>query len=42
MSSEKRAEVSRTCPLDDVVILLHVLNMLGPGHHLFISAVSKA
>jgi hypothetical protein len=42
MSSEKRAEVSRKCHLDDVVILLHVLNMLGPGHHLFISAVSKA
>jgi hypothetical protein len=23
-------------------ILLHVLSTLGPGHHLFISAVSKA
>jgi hypothetical protein len=29
-------------PLEDAGILLHVLNILGPGHHLFISAVSKA
>jgi hypothetical protein len=34
--------MSVNTPLDDTGILLHVLNILGPGHHLFISAVSKA
>ena len=29
-------------PLENAGILLHVLNILGPGQHLFISAVSKA
>eukprot|EP00953_Heterococcus_sp_UTEX-ZZ885_P015433 8692-Heterococcus_DN1.PRE.1 len=42
MSSSKHADVAITCPLDDAGILLHVLNNLGPGHHLFISAVSTA
>jgi hypothetical protein len=38
----KRATVAITAPLDDAGILLHVLNILGPGHHIFISVVSKA
>jgi hypothetical protein len=42
MSSGKHADVAITCPLDNAGILLHVLNNLGPGYHLFISAVSKA
>jgi hypothetical protein len=42
MSLSKRAVSSATSPLEDASILLHVLNILGPGHHLFISAVSKA
>jgi hypothetical protein len=33
--------VSLTSPLDHAGILLQVLNTLGPGHHLFISDVSK-
>eukprot|EP00953_Heterococcus_sp_UTEX-ZZ885_P004770 3062-Heterococcus_DN1.PRE.2 len=42
MSSNKRAFVGVVSPLEDAGILLHVLNILGPGHHLFVSAVSKA
>jgi hypothetical protein len=42
MSSAKRAVIIVTSPLDDAGILLHVLSILGPGHHLFMSAVSKA
>eukprot|EP00953_Heterococcus_sp_UTEX-ZZ885_P026479 14293-Heterococcus_DN1.PRE.1 len=42
MSSTMRAATSTACTLQDAGILLHVLNILGPGHHLFISAVSKA
>jgi hypothetical protein len=42
MSSSKRAVNGATCPLEDAGILLHVLNSLGPGHHLFIISVSKA
>jgi hypothetical protein len=42
MASIKRAFVGVVSPLEDAGILLHVLNILGPGHHLFISAVSKA
>jgi Ankyrin repeats (3 copies) len=42
MSSNKRAVASATSPVDDSGILLQVLTFLGPGHHLFISAVSKA
>jgi hypothetical protein len=42
MSLIECAEVGLASPLDDAGILLHVLNSLGPGHHLFISAVSKA
>jgi hypothetical protein len=34
--------VGVTSLLDDAGILLHMLNILGPGQHLFISAVSKA
>jgi hypothetical protein len=41
MSTTKRAASAAT-PLDNAGILLHVLTKLGPGHHLFISAVSKA
>jgi hypothetical protein len=39
--STKRDSVSLTSPLDNAGILSHVLNILGPGQHLFISAVSK-
>eukprot|EP00953_Heterococcus_sp_UTEX-ZZ885_P020046 11203-Heterococcus_DN1.PRE.2 len=42
MSSDKRAVSGATSPLEDAGILLRVLNNLGPGHHLFISAVSRA
>eukprot|EP00953_Heterococcus_sp_UTEX-ZZ885_P002106 1644-Heterococcus_DN1.PRE.5 len=42
MSLSKRVGVAITSPLDDAGILLHILNTLGPGQHLFISAVSKA
>jgi hypothetical protein len=41
MSSTKHAAVGVTPPLEHAGILLRVLNNLGPGHHLFISAVSK-
>jgi hypothetical protein len=42
MSSCQNDLVGTTSPLDDAGILLHVLSTLGPGHHLFISPVSKA
>jgi hypothetical protein len=42
MSSGKRSGIAITFPLDDAGILLRVLNVLGPGQHLLISAVSKA
>jgi hypothetical protein len=42
MSSSKRADVGAASSLDNAGILLHVLSILGPGHHLFISGVSKA
>jgi hypothetical protein len=42
MSVSKRAVIGAASPLEHPGILLHVLNILGPGHHLFISAVSKA
>jgi hypothetical protein len=42
MSSIKRGAASPTSPLEDAGILLHVLQILGPGQHLLISAVSKA
>jgi hypothetical protein len=38
-SGKRRVDTS---PLDDAGILLHVLNILGPGQRLFISGVSKA
>eukprot|EP00953_Heterococcus_sp_UTEX-ZZ885_P030566 16147-Heterococcus_DN1.PRE.3 len=38
----KRAVVGVTSPLEHAGILLHMLDILGPGHHLFISPVSKA
>jgi hypothetical protein len=41
MSSSEHEVVSAS-PLENAGILLHVLSILGPGHHLFISAVSKA
>jgi hypothetical protein len=41
-SSTKRVAADGASPLDDSGVLLHVFNILGPGHHLFISAVSKA
>jgi hypothetical protein len=40
--SSKRVSVGVVSPLDTAGILLHMLNILGPGHHLFVSAVSKA
>jgi hypothetical protein len=40
--SSRRAVVSSASPLDDASILLHVLKNVGPGQHLFISAVSEA
>jgi hypothetical protein len=42
MSYSKRVAASHTSPLKDAGILLHVLEILGPGKHLLISAVSKA
>jgi hypothetical protein len=42
MSSGKRVGVATISPLEDAGILLQILNILGPGQHLFISAVSKA
>jgi hypothetical protein len=39
-SVAKRATMTATTPLDDAGILLHIFNILGPGHHLFVSAVS--
>jgi hypothetical protein len=41
-SSSARRALNVVSPLEDAGILLHVLTILGPGHHLFISAVSKA
>jgi hypothetical protein len=34
-------KVGAASPLDDAGILLQVLNILGPGQHIFISAVSN-
>jgi hypothetical protein len=42
MSSTKRVAAGVASPLEDASILLRVLNNLGPGHHLFSSAVSRA
>jgi predicted secreted protein len=42
MLSNKRSVIGAASPLEHAGILLHVLNILGPGHHLCISAVSKA
>jgi hypothetical protein len=42
MSSKARAKLDASSPLDDTSILRHVLNILGPGQHVFVSAVSKA
>jgi hypothetical protein len=42
MSAAKRVVMGAATPLDHAGILLHVLNILGPGRHMFISAVSKA
>jgi hypothetical protein len=42
MAAIKRATAMLNSPLDDPGILLQILNILGPGHHLLISAVSKA
>eukprot|EP00953_Heterococcus_sp_UTEX-ZZ885_P006960 4248-Heterococcus_DN1.PRE.2 len=36
------AEIDAASPLEDAGILLHVLNILGPGQHLLISLVSKS
>jgi hypothetical protein len=36
------AGIDTVSPLDDAGTLLHMLNILGPGQHLFISTVSKA
>jgi hypothetical protein len=41
MSSNKRAVIDAASLLDNAGILLYVLSILGPGQHLFISAVSK-
>jgi hypothetical protein len=41
-SITKRAAIDDASPLDDAGILFNVLSTIGPGHHLFISAVSKA
>jgi hypothetical protein len=41
MSFCKRAAVASS-PLGNAGILLHVFNILGPGQHLLVSAVSKA
>jgi hypothetical protein len=42
MPSHTRVKLGAASPLNDASILLHVLNILGPGQHFFISAVSKA
>jgi hypothetical protein len=42
MSPSKRGNIGVASPLEDVGVLLHVLSILGPGQHLFVSAVSKA
>jgi hypothetical protein len=42
VSIKKRVLTSPASPLEDAGILLHVLQTLGPGQHLLISAVSKA
>jgi hypothetical protein len=42
MLSNKRVMADAISPLEDAGILLHVLSILGPGQHLFISAVSRA
>jgi hypothetical protein len=42
VSSTKRVATCDASPLDNAGILLHVFNILVPGHYLFISAVSKA
>jgi hypothetical protein len=42
MLSSKSTAVGAASPLEDAGILLHVLSILGPGQHLFISAVSRA
>jgi hypothetical protein len=42
MSVAEQVVIGATSPLEDAGILLHVLDILGPGHHLFISAVSTA
>jgi hypothetical protein len=35
VSSTKRVATDVASPLDDPGFLLHVLDILGPGHHLF-------
>jgi hypothetical protein len=42
MPSSKRTAVGAASPLEDAGILLHILSIVGPGQHLFISAVSRA
>jgi hypothetical protein len=42
MSSTKRAAAGVISPLEHAGILLHMLDILRPGQHLFISPVSKA
>jgi hypothetical protein len=42
LSSSKCVAADSANPLNEAGILQHVLNILGPWHHLFISAVSKA
>eukprot|EP00953_Heterococcus_sp_UTEX-ZZ885_P035645 18387-Heterococcus_DN1.PRE.1 len=42
MASSKRVCLGAASPLEDAGILLHMLNILGPGHHLYIAAVSRA
>jgi hypothetical protein len=42
MAATKRTTLQLNSPLDNTGILLQILNILGPGHHLFVSAVSKA
>jgi hypothetical protein len=39
--SSKQVRLGGASPLEDAGILLHMLNILGPGH-LFIAAVSRA
>eukprot|EP00953_Heterococcus_sp_UTEX-ZZ885_P031703 16610-Heterococcus_DN1.PRE.7 len=40
--SSKRTAVGAAAPLEDAGTLLNILSILGPGQHLFISAVSRA